>query len=311
MAREDRGQQRQQDCGDDEINLQSIVTASLITPTGSDDPVGVFDSGIGGLSVLRHIRALLPHEHLLYFADSGFAPYGGKPEQEIVERTLAIAEFLVQRGAKALVVACNTATAAAIKALRQHYPALPLVGVEPGLKPAAALTTSKIVGVLATKGTLASDKFNALREQISAASGVRFLPQPCIGLADQVDKGELHSAATATLIRAYVAPLIEQGADTLVLGCTHYLFVRPLIEEAARRAGATNLKVVDTGEPIARQLQRLLAEQGLQRHAQDEGRLEGFTSGGETTLRSAFANLLKLHAPVTQVAANRSIESAE
>jgi glutamate racemase len=264
-------------------------------------PVGVFDSGIGGLSVLRHVLTLLPHEDLLYFADSGFAPYGGKPEEAIVERTLAIADFLVQRGAKALVVACNTATAAAIRALRERYPVLPLVGVEPGLKPAAALTRTKIVGVLATKGTLASGKFNLLREQIGAASGVQFLPQPCIGLADQVEKGELHSAATATLIRGYVAPLIEQGADTLVLGCTHYLFVQPLIEEAARRAGVGPIAIVDTSEPIARQLVRLLAEHGLLRNTQREGRLEGFTSGSETMLRTAFAKLLKLHPPVTQI----------
>jgi glutamate racemase len=277
------------------------VSSSFITPTEADRPVGVFDSGIGGLSVLRHIRALLPHEHLLYFADSGFAPYGGKSEEAIVERTLTIAEFLLARSAKALVVACNTATAAAIKALRARYPVLPLVGVEPGLKPAAALSTSKIVGVLATKGTLASDKFNVLREQISASSGVRFLPQPCIGLADQVEKGELHSAATAILIRGYVAPLIEQGADTLVLGCTHYLFVLPLIEEAARRAGATPVKIVDTSEPIARQLVRLLGEHGLQRKIQDAGALESFTSGSETALKSAFANLLKLHPPVARI----------
>lgn len=260
--------------------------------------------------MLRHIRALLPHEDLLYFADSGFAPYGGKPEQAVVERTLAIAEFLLQRGAKTLVVACNTATAAAIKALRERYPLLPLVGVEPGLKPAVSLTQTKIVGVLATQGTLASSKFNLLREQIGAASGVHFLPQPCIGLADQVEKGELYSAATANLIRGYVAPLIEQGADTLVLGCTHYLFVLPLIEEAARRASARPVAIVDTSEPIARQLVRLLAERGLLRSTQIEGRLEGFTSGSETMLRTAFAKLLNLHPPVTQVIAQCSAANA-
>lgn len=306
MAGQDGGEQRQQDCGDDDLISPSIVTSSFITPIGSNRPVGIFDSGIGGLSVLRHIRALLPHEHLLYFADSGFAPYGGQSEEAIVERTLAIAEFLLARGAKALVVACNTATAAAIKALRARYPLMPLVGMEPGLKPAAALSTSKIVGVLATKGTLASDKFHTLREQISVASDVHFLPQPCIGLADQVEKGELQSAATAILIHGYVAPLIKQGADTLVLGCTHYLFVRPLIEEAAKRASTAPVNIVDTSEPIARQLMRLLGEHGLQREAPDAGSLEGFTSGSETALRSAFADLLKLHPPVTRIEAKTS-----
>ncbi len=199
------------------------MTASphIITPADANASVGVFDSGIGGLSVLRHIHAHLPHEHLLYFADSGYAPYGGKPKAQIVERTLAIAEFLLQRGAKALVVACNTATAASIAALRERYPSLPVVGVEPGLKPAAALTRSGIVGVLATERTLASPRFAALHEKISEATGVRFLLQPCIGLAAQVEKGELHSRATERLLQAYVTPLVEQGADTLVLGCTH------------------------------------------------------------------------------------------
>lgn len=269
----------------------------------SDKPIGVFDSGIGGLSVLQHIRACLPHEHLLYFADSCHAPYGGKPESEIVARALAIAEFLMQYEAKALVVACNTATAAAIKALRERYPTLPVVGVEPGLKPAAALTKSGTVGVLATQRTLASEKFSLLREQISAATQVQFLPQPCVGLADQVEKGELQSAETAALVRRYVEPLIEQGADTLVLGCTHYPFVRPLIEEIVGRLTSSPVAIVDTGEPIARQLMRLLNERDLLRD-DGTGTIAGFTTGSETALRSAFSRLLGLDPTVKQVAAS-------
>jgi len=268
----------------------------------SDRPIGVFDSGIGGLSVLKYIHACLPNEQLLYFADSGYAPYGGKPEAEIVARSLAIAEFLMQFDAKALVVACNTATAAAIKALRERYPTLPVVGVEPGLKPAAAMTATGTVGVLATQRTLASEKFKLLREQISDASNVQFLLQPCIGLADQVEKGELHSAETATLVRRYVEPLIEQGADTLVLGCTHYPFVRPLIEEVVGRITSKPVAIVDTGEPIARQLVRLLTEHGLLRQ-QGPGTIASFTTGSETALKSAFSRLLGLNPPVTPVAA--------
>jgi glutamate racemase len=268
-----------------------------------DQPIGIFDSGIGGLSVLRHIHTHLSHEHLLYAADSGFAPYGEKPEPAIVARTLAIAEFLLERGAKALVVACNTATAAAIKGLRERYPALPVVGVEPGLKPAAALTGTRTVGVLATERTLASTKFNLLREQIEAETGVRFLLQPCIGLADQVEKGELRSAATAGLVRRYVAPLIEQDADTLVLGCTHYPFVQPLIEDCVRRITAHPVGIVDTGEAVARQLARLLAQRGLQRQTATEGTLAAFTTGGETALTAAFSNLLKLRPAVMRIAA--------
>lgn len=269
----------------------------------SDKPIGIFDSGIGGLSVLKYIHASLPNEQLLYFADSGYAPYGGRTEEEIVERSLAIAAFLMQYGAKALVVACNTATAAAIKALRACYPDLPLVGVEPGLKPAASLTKSGTVGVLATRGTLASEKFKLLREQITAATNVQFIPQACVGLADQVEKGELQSAETAMLLRRYVEPLIEQGADTLVLGCTHYPFVLPLIEETVAHVTSRPISIVDTGEPIARQLVRLLTEHELLR-TEGPGKIAAFTTGSETSLKTAFSRLLHLEPPVTAIAAS-------
>jgi glutamate racemase len=275
-----------------------------MTELPASSPIGVFDSGIGGLSVLRHIHASLPHEHLLYFADSGFAPYGDKREDVIVARSLGIAGFFVQHGVKALVVACNTATAAAIKAIRTAYPALPVVGVEPGLKPAAALSRTGMVGVLATEGTLGSAKFELLREQISAATGVRFLAQPCAGLADQVEKGELQSAATTVLLRRYVEPLLVQGADTLVLGCTHYPFVQPLIEQVGKRVATRPVAIIDTGDAVARQLVRLLAERGLQQMATGTGSLAAFTTGSETGLSSAFAKLLKLAPPVTVISAH-------
>ena len=269
----------------------------------SDKPIGVFDSGIGGLSVLKYIHASLPNEQLLYFADSGYAPYGGRTEDEIVERSLAIAEFLMQYDAKAMVVACNTATAAAIKALRACYPDMPLVGVEPGLKPAAALTKTGTVGVLATKGTLSSEKFKLLHEQISATTNVQFLPQPCIGLADQVEKGELQSAETALLLRRYIEPLIEQGADTLVLGCTHYPFVLPLIEDIVAHLTTKPIAIVDTGEPIARQLVRLLTERSLLR-IEGPGKIAAFTTGSEGALKTAFSRLLHLEPPVMTVSSS-------
>ncbi len=277
----------------------------------ADSPVGVFDSGIGGLSVLRHIRRQLPHEHLLYFADSGFAPYGDKPEQAIVARALAISEFLLQRGAKALVIACNTATAAAIGALRAAYPAMPVIGVEPGLKPAAALTQSRTVGVLATDSTLASAKFNLLREQIAAATGVRFVTRACVGLADQVEKGELQSAASALLVHRYVEPLIAQGVDVLVLGCTHYPFVQPLIEQAAMRAGKPPLAIIDTGDAVARQLLRLLDQHGIRHQAGDGGALQGFTTGSRTTLARAFITLLKIDPAVTCISVEAELASGK
>ena len=265
-------------------------------------PIGVFDSGAGGLSVLRHIRALLPHEHLLYFADSGFAPYGDKPEQVLAERALAIADFLVGRGAKALVVACNTATVAAIKLLRAHYPDMPIVGVEPGLKPAAAASRNGKIGVLATDSTLAGEKFLQLREQVSQSGKAEFLLQGCAGLADQVDLGELDTGATIAMLERYIVPLLDQGADTLVLGCTHYPFVQPAIEAIIARTTQREVVLVDTGDAVARQLARLLAAGGQQRPA-DAGpaRLEGYASANGTALSAAFSKLLGLAPPVTEV----------
>lgn len=278
--------------------LDSTSSTDLMPATA---PIGIFDSGIGGLSVLRHVRTLLPNEALLYFADTGFAPYGEKPESVVVERTLAIAAFLLTFDIKAMVVACNTATAAAIAALRERYPQLHVVGVEPGLKPAAALTRSGVVGVLATAGTLASDKFQKLQQQVAASSGVRFIAQACNGLADQIEKGELQSRDTAALVQRYVAPLIAQKADTLVLGCTHYPFVAPLIANATGDV-AEPVHLVDTGEPVARQLARVLGQHGLLRdRPAPGGGLTAYTTGSRTALSTAFRLLLDLTPPVEEV----------
>lgn len=268
-------------------------------------PIGVYDSGVGGLSVLRHIRAQLPAEDLIYFADSGHAPYGEKTEHYVVERALLVAAFLLERGIKALVVACNTATVAAIKAVRAHYPELPVVGVEPGLKPAAATTRSGKVGVLATARTLKGEKFLLLREQISAATQAQFLLQPCVGLVDQIELGDLQTPAIAALLEQYVAPLLDQGADTLVLGCTHYPFVQAGIEQVLRAHGHPGVTLIDTGDAVARQLVRLLDAAGLLRPARTEAEapaaLRGYTTADVGALAPAFANLLGLHPQVEKV----------
>ncbi|MGZ8291119.1 MAG: glutamate racemase [Telluria sp.] len=270
------------------------------SPT-STAPIGVFDSGVGGLSVLRHIHAQLPHEHLLYFADSGFAPYGDKPEQVVAERSLAIAAFLVGRGAKALVVACNTATVAAIRLLREHYPDMPIVGVEPGLKPAAAASRSGKIGVLATECTLGGEKFLQLREQVAQSSKVDFLLRGCTGLADQIELGELESCATTAMLERYIVPLLNQGADTLVLGCTHYPFVRASIETVVRRHCSIDVTLIDTGDAVARQLARLLSAAGLANQSESNAGIEGFTTGSESALAVAFSGLLGMRAPVREV----------
>jgi glutamate racemase len=266
----------------------------------NDAPVGIFDSGVGGLSVLRHVRAQLPHEHLLYFADSGFAPYGDKPEQVIAERVLAVAAYLVECDAKALVVACNTATVAAIALLRQRYPNLPIVGVEPGLKPAATATRNGKIGVLATEATLAGEKFQLLRAQIAAATKAEFLLQPCNGLADQIELGELDSDATTAMLERYIVPLLQQGADTLVLGCTHYPLVQASIEQVIARTTDRDVALVDTGDAVARQLARLLQATGTAR-AESPARLDGYTTASATALSAAFNSLLGIDPPVHEV----------
>lgn len=220
------------------------------------DPIGIFDSGVGGLSVLREIRRELPGEDLLYVADSGHAPYGDKPGQLIEARSIAIVEFLVSRRAKAIVVACNTATGAAIETLRARFP-LPIVAMEPAVKPAAANTRSGVIGVLATGRTLASENFERLHARFGA--GVDILVQACPGLAEQVEAGDLSGDRTRALLERYVLPLLERQADTLVLGCTHYPFLAPLISEVA----GPSVAIIDPSAAIARELRRRLAETGL------------------------------------------------
>ena len=219
-------------------------------------PIGVFDSGVGGLSVLKHIRLELPDESLLYCADSFHTPYGAKSPAEIRERALVLADFLIGQGAKAIVVACNTATAAAVSTLRARF-SLPIIGMEPAVKPAVAATKSGVVGVLATVGTLKSAQFAALLENYG--KGVEVVTQACHGLVECVERGELDEPATQELVRRYVEPLLERGADTIVLGCTHYPFLRELIEQEA----GIGVALIDTGTAVARQLHRRLAELGL------------------------------------------------
>jgi glutamate racemase len=213
--------------------------------------IGVFDSGVGGLSVLKHIRATLPRHDLLYVADSGHVPYGDKTQDYIRERSLALTQFLLDEGAAGVVIACNTATAAAAAFLRERF-TLPIVAMEPAVKPAVAATRSGVVGVLATVGTLESARFAALLEQY--AGDVEIVMQACPGLVEQVEAGELDSTATRDLVERYTQPLIARGADTLVLGCTHYPFLKPVITELVGR----DVRLIDTGEAVARQVVRRL-----------------------------------------------------
>jgi glutamate racemase len=297
-------------------------------PAAAEAPIGIFDSGVGALSVLRHVQARLPSEHLLCFCDSGHAPYGGKPDSEIIARTLEIAAFLLEKNVKAIVVACNTATASAIDTLRQQYPQLIIVGVEPGLKPAAVLSRNGKAGVLATESTLHSARFIALRDQISATTGVQFLSQACVGLVDQIEKGELDSPRTMQMLERYVLPILRGGADTLALGCTHYPFVQAAIEtiiaaeneatankareneDEGESKNARSVTIIDTGEAVSRQLERLLQQNGLQREESLAGSLQAFTTGSKAALVHAFDHLLHLSPPVIEIAAQKQPQTA-
>lgn len=223
---------------------------------GNTQPIGVFDSGVGGLSVLREIRRELPAEDLIYVADSGYAPYGDRPEDYVRGRAIAIMEFLRSQNVKAVVVACNTATGIAVDALRARY-SEPIVAIEPAVKPAAAQTRSRVVGVLATTQTLKGQKFAKL---VSTHAGdVEVLTQACPGLVEQVERGALTGASTRSLVEQYLRPLLDKGADTIVLGCTHYPFISDVIRDVA----GPSVNLIDSAGPVARELRRRLQANGL------------------------------------------------
>ncbi|WXL24777.1 glutamate racemase [Ectopseudomonas mendocina] len=258
----------------------------------SNAPIAVFDSGVGGLSVLREIRALLPNESLLYVADSGHVPYGEKSPEFIRERCRLLAQFLLGQGAKMLVIACNTATVAGVAELRELYPDLPVVGMEPAVKPAAAASKSKVVGVLATTGTLKSAKFAALLDRF--AHDVRVVMQPCPGLVECIEAGDLDSAHTRVLLKGFVTPLLDAGCDTIILGCTHYPFIKPLL----RTLVPDSVSLIDTGAAVARQVQRLLSQ--AEALADKSPQLTRFwTSGNSEDMSRILPLLWGESAPVT------------
>ena len=255
--------------------------------------IGVFDSGVGGLSVLRHIRQLLPNERLIYVADSAHVPYGDKSREYIEARSLAIASFLQQQGADAIVIACNTASVAAAASLRNQFN-LPIIAMEPAVKPAVVASRNGIVGVLATTGTLASARFAALLERY--AGEVEIITQGCPGLVEQVETGELNSPQTRALVEQYTAPLLARGADTLILGCTHY----PFLAEVISAVVGQNIVLVDTGAAVARQLQRRIQEE-LPERVSGTASVDFFTSGDAVVATRVMSLLWGKDASVRQL----------
>jgi glutamate racemase len=238
------------------------------------NPIGVFDSGVGGLSVLREIHKLLPEEDLIYVADSAHAPYGDKSKEFILERSATIMDFFVSRNVKAIVVACNTATGAAVKELRPKYN-VPMIAMEPAVKPASERSQTGIIGVLATNRTIDSNNFRILFARF--ADQVTIIPQACPGLVELVEQGNLNGDDIRALVAQYVQPLVAQNVDMLVLGCTHYPFLAPIIQEVAGAA----VTVIDSGAAIARELKSRLDKTTLLSNRQAPGSVQ-FCSSDET-----------------------------
>ncbi len=244
----------------------------------SDLPIGMLDSGVGGLSILRQVRALLPAEDVLFLADQAHVPYGPRPLEEVRAFSQGIVRFLLDQGAKLIVVACNTASAAALRHLRSIFPETLFVGMEPAVKPAAEVTRTRKVGVLATPATFQGELFASVVERFAA--GVQVLPQTLPGLVERIEAGDLDGPETRRILETGIRPLIEAGVDTLVLACTHYPFVIPLIEEIA----GPGVQVIDPAPAIARQVRRLLGQHERMAHPARQGAVTLISTGSPAHL---------------------------
>lgn len=216
-----------------------------------NSPIGIFDSGLGGLSVLNEVRKTIPNESIIYFGDSAWCPYGVRKADEIQQRVFQVTDFLIEQGCKLIIVACNSATIAAVEALRATYP-LPFIGMEPGVKPAAKLTKSGIVGILATEASLAGEKFHRLVD--THAGDIKVITRPCPSFVELVEAGEISGDHARKIIEGEILPLLDTGADVLVLGCTHYPFLRPLIKDIS----GPGVAIVDTSNAVAIQAKNIL-----------------------------------------------------
>jgi len=267
-------------------------------------PIGVFDSGVGGLSVLRAIRQQLPQEQMLYLADQEHVPYGPRPLEEVRAFAEGITRFLLAQGSKLIVVACNTASAAALHDLRHAFPAVLFVGMEPAVKPAAENTRTGVVGVLATPATFQGALYASVVERF--ANNTILLQHTCPGLVKQIEAGNLDAPETRTILRDALLPMLDKGIDTVVLGCTHYPFVIPLIQEIV----GSEVRVIDPAPAVARQVGRLLEADGMLNpgarlrpgvQPEGSGRLLFFTSGESKEFARLLPRLLGESGPVKPV----------
>jgi len=258
-------------------------------------PIGVFDSGVGGLSVLRALRLQLPAQPIIYLADQARVPYGPRPLEEVRRFSEAMARFLLEQGAGIIVVACNTASAAALQPLRKAFPHIPFVGMEPAVKPAAETTQTGVVGVLATPATFQGALYASVVERF--AQGVTILQDTCPGLVNAIEDGQLQSAHTRAILEQALLPMLAHGIDTVVLGCTHYPFVIPLIQQITGPA----VRVIDPAPAVARQVERVLLQHGQAAQTAAPVQPRILTTGDPTTLQAMLPALLGESLPVEGV----------
>jgi glutamate racemase len=256
-------------------------------------PIGMFDSGLGGLSVAAEVRRLLPNEHIVYFGDNANCPYGNRSEEWLRARSLDIATFLLAHGAKAIVVACNTASAAGLDHLRARF-SVPVVGLVPAVKPAVAATRTGRIGVLATPATIRGRLLADVIQRFATPAGVQVISVAPQGLVEAVERGELHTPQTIELVARALAPVLEQDADVIVLGSTHFPFLRPVI----RRVAGDGVRIYDSGEGVARQTRRVLAASCLLRGGGAPGRLTVYTSGDPSAVGPLVHRLTGEQTPV-------------
>jgi glutamate racemase len=266
-----------------------------LNQTASNGPIGIFDSGVGGLSVLRAIRRQHPRESLIFLADQAHVPYGPRSLTEVRTFSEAITRYLLAQGAKMIVVACNTASAAALLALRRVFPTVPFVGMEPAVKPAAEQTQTGVVGVLATPATFQGELYASVVERF--AQGVAVLQDTCPGLVNQIEKGELDSPATRAILEQAIKPMLARGIDRIVMGCTHYPFVIPLIEAIA----GPQVQVIDPAPAIARQVGRLLDAHQLRNPGNCQAKIRYRTTGSPGALEALLPALIGEAGTVQQI----------
>ncbi len=248
----------------------------------NDHSIGIFDSGVGGTSIWKEIQTLLPYEDTIFLADSKNAPYGEKSQERILQLSIKNTEFLLNRNCKIVVVACNTATTNAIDYLRKNYD-IPFIGIEPAIKPAALHSKSKKIGILATKGTLSSNLFHSTSE--NHANGIQIFEQEGSGLVPLIEQGEIENEATKILLKKYLTPMLNEGIDYLVLGCTHYPYLIPVLSELL----PGHIKIIDSGEAVAKQTKAILEENDLLKNSKKSGKHRFYTNA-DLSILNGFLN---------------------